>query len=163
VRSFLKGKGFEDTDIAVQNIMVEDRAAGYNSGQTPDEYRFVLTEDLLVTSNNVDALADASKGVADLLKSGVVFSSDAWSAGASFIFTGIADLKNEMLAEATTRAKESATQLAQESGAQVGKIETVNQGIFEILPAVEIPNDRPEKQIAKKVRVVTTITYFLTD
>lgn len=163
VRAFLKGKGFEDADIDVQNIMVEDRAAGYNAGQTPDEYRFVLTEDMLVTSSKVDELAEASKGVADLLKSGVVFSSDAWSAGASFIFTGIADLKNQMLAEATQRAKESANQLATESGAKVGDIQTVNQGIFEILPAVEIPNDRPEKQIAKKVRVVATITYFLTD
>ena len=40
---------------------------------------------------------------------------------------------------------------------------TANQGVFEILPAVDIPNDRPEKQIDKKVRVVTTITYFLVD
>lgn len=39
VRSFLKAKGFTDDDIAVQNIMVEDRAAGYNAGSTPDEFR----------------------------------------------------------------------------------------------------------------------------
>ena len=44
-----------------------------------------------------------------------------------------------------------------------GDIQTANQGIFEIKPAVEIPNDRPEKQIDKTVRVVTTITYFLKD
>ena len=163
VRAFLRGKGFAEEDIDVQNIMVEDRAAGYNAGQTPDEFRFVLTEDMLVTSGNVQELADASRSVADLLKSGVVFSSDAYSAGASFIFTGINDLKNEMLAEATQRAKEAATQLATESGARVGDLQTVNQGVFEILPAVEIPNDRPEKQINKKVRVVSTITYFLTD
>ncbi len=163
VRSFLKARGFADEDIDVQNIMVEDRAAGYNAGQTPDEFRFVLTEDMLVTSGKVEELGDASRSVADLIKSGVVFSSDAWSAGASFIFTGLNDLKNQMLAEATQRAREAATQLATESGAKVGDIQTVNQGIFEILPAVEIPNDRPEKQINKKVRVVTTITYFLTD
>ena len=160
-RSFLEGKCFVADDIEVQNILVEDRAAGYNAGTTPDEFRFVLTEDMLVTSDKVDALAEASKGVADLLKAGVVFSVDSYSAGASFVFTGINGLKNEMLAEATQRAKEAATQLATESGATVGAIQTVNQGIFEILPAVEIPNDRPEKQINKKVRVVSTITYFL--
>ncbi len=45
----------------------------------------------------------------------------------------------------------------------MGDIQNANQGIFEIKPAVEIPNDRPEKQIDKTVRVVTTITYFLKD
>ena len=66
-----------------------------------------------------------------------------------------------MLAEATARAREAAQQFATESQATVGNIRSANQGIFEVLPAVEIPNDRPEKQIDKKVRVVTTITYFL--
>lgn len=161
VRGYLGAQGFATEEIAVQNIQVEDRAAGYNAGNTPDQFRFVLTEDMLVTSAKVDELATASRGVADLIGSGVVFSSDAYSAGASFVFTGINDLKNEMLAEATQRAKESAEQLAAESGAAVGDIQTVNQGVFEILPAVEIPNDRPEKQIGKRVRVVSTITYFL--
>ncbi len=118
---------------------------------------------MLVTTDRVQDLAEASRSVADLLRQGVVFSSDAYSAGASFVFTGINDLKSEMLTEATQRAKETAEQFATESGAQVGDIQTANQGVFEILPAVEIPNDRPEKQIDKKVRVVTTITYFLVD
>lgn len=161
VRGYLSTRGFATEEINVQNIQVEDRAAGYNAGSTPDAFRFVLTEDMLVTSAKVDELAGASRGIADLIASGVVFSTDAYSAGASFVFTGLNDLKNEMLAEATQRAKESAEQLATQSGASVGAIQTVNQGVFEILPAVEIPNDRPEKQIAKRVRVVSTITYFL--
>ena len=56
-----------------------------------------------------------------------------------------------------------AEKFAAESGATVGDIQSANQGIIEINPAVEIPNDRPDKQIDKKVRVVTTITYFLSD
>jgi len=163
VRAFLTDRGFADTEIQVQNVLVEDRAAGYSASSMNDEYRFVLTEDLLVTTDRVRDLADASRSVADLLRQGVVFSADAYSAGASFVFTGINDLKGEMLTEATQRAKETAEQFAAESGAQVGDIQTANQGVFEILPAVEIPNDRPEKQIDKKVRVVTTITYFLVD
>jgi hypothetical protein len=68
-----------------------------------------------------------------------------------------------MLTEATKRAREAADKFAQESGARVGDIQNANQGIIEINPAVAIPNDRPERQIDKKVRVVTTITYFLSD
>lgn len=163
VRNFLADRGFVDDSVQVQNVLVEDRAAGYNAGTTPDDYRFVLTEDMLVTTDRVDDLAGATRSVADLLRQGVVFSADAYSAGASFVFTGINDLKSEMLTEATQRARETAEQFATESGAKVGDIQTANQGIFEVLPAVEIPNDRPEKQIDKKVRVVTTITYFLVD
>lgn len=163
VRQFLATQGFVADDIQVQNITVEDRYAGYNPASIPDDTRFVLTEDLLVTTSEVDMLAEAARSVADLLRSGVVFSSDAYSAGPSFIFTGINDLKGDMLVEATARAREAAQQFADASDATVGDIKSANQGVFEILPAVDIPNDRPEKQIDKKVRVVTTITYFLVD
>ena len=113
VREFLSARGFAETEIQVQNVLVEDRAAGYNANAMNDEYRFVLTEDLLVTTDRVQDLAEASRSVADLLRQGVVFSSDAYSAGASFVFTGINDLKGEMLTEATQRAKETAEQLQQ--------------------------------------------------
>ena len=161
-KSLLSGHGFAGQDMQVQNIQVEDRA-GYNNQGLPPELRFVLTEDLLVRSSEVEKLSNASRMIGDLLKSGVVFSSDAYNAGPSFIFTNVNDLKGEMLTEATKRAREAADKFAQESGAKVGDIQSANQGIIEINPAVEIPNDRPEKQIDKKVRVVTTITYFLSN
>lgn len=163
VMSFLTERGFTPADMQVQNIQVEDRMAGYNASQTPEDTRFVLTEDILVRSNDVEKLSDASRMVGDLLKSGVVFSADSYNAGPSFVFTKVNELKGEMLTEATKRAREAAEKFAQESGAKVGDIQSANQGIVEINPAVEIPNDRPEKQIDKKVRVVTTITYFLND
>jgi hypothetical protein len=163
VKAFLAGRGFAEADYSVQNIQVEDRMAGYNAQQTPQDTRFVVTEDMLVKSTDVQKLADTSRAIGDLLKSGVVFSSDAYNAGPSFIFTKIADLKGEMLTEATQRAREAAEKFATESGAKVGDIQTANQGIIEVNPAVAIPNDRPDKQIDKKVRVVTTITYLLVD
>lgn len=161
VKAFLRAKGFADGEYGVQNIQVEDRAAGYNAQSTPEAARFVLTEDLLVRSSDVQRLAGAARSVGDLLKAGVVFSSDSYNAGPSYVFTKVAELKGEMLTEANRRAREAADKFAQESGAEVGAIQNANQGIIEINPAVEIPGDRPDKQIDKKVRVVTTITYFL--
>jgi uncharacterized protein len=163
VKAFLGKNGFTEADMQVQNIQVEDRIAGYNAQGTPEESRFVLTEDLLVRTTEVDKLQASAKMIGDLLKSGVVFSADSYNAGPSFIFTNVNELKGEMLTEATKRAKEAAEKFAAESGAKVGDIQSANQGIIEITPAIEIPNDRPEKQVNKKVRVVTTITYFLRD
>ncbi|AVX03831.1 SIMPL domain-containing protein [Maritalea myrionectae] len=163
VRSFLGEQGFGGDDILVQNIKVEDRFTGYNGANYPAEARFTLTEDLLVTTNEVDQLAEAARNITELLRAGVVFSSDAWSGGPSFVFTGLNDLKGDMLTQATQRAREAAQQFAVQSDSKVGNIQTANQGVFQILPAVDIPNDRPDRQIEKKVRVVTTITYFLVD
>ncbi len=163
VREFLVARGFSDKDSSVQNIQVEDRMAGYNANQTPEQYRFVLTEDMLVRTSDVDRLAAAARDVGELLKADVVFASDNYSAGPSYLFTGLAELKGAMLAEATRRAREAAETFAVESGAKVGQIQNANQGVIEIKAAVELPNERPEKQIDKIVRVVTTLTYFLQD
>ncbi|WP_404400187.1 SIMPL domain-containing protein [Pelagibacterium halotolerans] len=161
VRRFLADAGFSEDAMNVQNIFVEDRLAGYNASATPEEARFVVTEEFLLTSTDVAAVAEAARNIGDLLRAGVVFSSDSYNAGPSYIFTGLNDLKTDMLAEATQRARDAAAEFAVQADAMVGTIQTANQGVFEILAAVDIPDQRPEKQIEKKVRVVTTITYFL--
>ncbi|MFO1033011.1 MAG: SIMPL domain-containing protein [Hyphomicrobiales bacterium] len=163
VQDFLAAQGFAPEDMQVSNIQVEDRLASYNGQEAPADTRFVLTEDILVRSSEVDKLQGSARMIGDLLKAGVVFSADAYNAGPSFIFTGVNDLKGDMLTEATKRAKEAADKFAAESGAKVGDIQSANQGVIEITPAIEIPNDRPEKQVNKKVRVVTTVTYLLKD
>jgi uncharacterized protein len=161
IKTYLEAAGFAVEDIQVQNIMVEDRIAQFGGGTPPPDTRFVLTEDLIVKSSDVDKIAAAARGIGELLKQGVVFATDSYSAGPSYIFTGVNALKGEMLTEATQRAREAADKFAIESGAAVGDIQNANQGVISISPSVEIPNDRPEKQMMKKVRVVTTITYFL--
>lgn len=161
VGGYLEGKGFAREDWEVQNIKVEDRLAGYNAGGVPDQSRFVLTEDIILRSKNVERLGEAARGIGDLVRAGVVLTSDQYNAGPYFVFTGLNDLKPEMLTEATTRAREAAQQFARESGSSVGAIFDANQGLFTIEGAIEIPNEQPDKQVDKKVRVVTTITYFL--
>lgn len=163
VFAYLQGKGFSPDNWEVQNVKVEDRATSYNSNATQQPNRFVLTEDLVVSSKDVDKLSAASRNISDLIKNGVTLVSDQYNSGASFVFTGLNDLKPEMLTEATKRARDAAEQFARESGATVGAIFAANQGLFTINGAIDIPNERPEKQLDKKVRVVTTITYFLKD
>jgi hypothetical protein len=161
VKNYLKAQGFAPADISVQNIQVQDKWADSYGQQVSEGVRYVLTENVMVRSTDVNKISTASSGIAALIDQGVIFSSDSYSAGPTFLFTKLNDLKPVLLTEATRRAREAAQQFAQQSGARVGGIQNANQGVIEVNPAVEIPNESGEKQIDKTVRVVTTITYFI--
>ena len=62
-----------------------------------------------------------------------------------------------MIAEATANAREAAKKFADDSESKLGKIKTASQGQFTI-------EDRdPYTPYLKKVRVVSTITYYIED
>ena len=50
----------------------------------------------------------------------------------NFEFTGLNDIKPEMIAEATKNARLAAEQFARDSGSKVGKIKNATQGLFSI-------------------------------
>ena len=81
--------------------------------------------------------------------------------GPTFLFTDLNKLKPEMIADATARAREAATQFARDSRSALGAIRQANQGVFEILPRDQAPGVSESSQIAKVVRVVSTIDYYL--
>jgi hypothetical protein len=68
-----------------------------------------------------------------------------------------------MIAEATARAREAADQFARDSRSSLGGIRQASQGVFEILPRDEAPGLTEGSQVAKRVRVVSTVDYFLRD
>jgi hypothetical protein len=82
----------------------------------------------------------------------------------SYSFTGLNDIKPEMVAAATKDARAAAEQFAQDSGANVGSIKQATQGYFSIEARDGDGgggwgvSDTP----FKKVRVVTTVDFYLT-
>lgn len=66
-----------------------------------------------------------------------------------------------MLSEATKNARIAANEFAGNAGVTVGGIRSARQGSFNVRDAGEDYSDT--KKIDKDVRVVTNITFFLTD
>jgi hypothetical protein len=62
-----------------------------------------------------------------------------------------------MIEEATRNAREVAARFAEDSESRLGKIRTANQGLFSIQ---DRDSNTPH---IKKVRVVSTIEYYLVD
>jgi hypothetical protein len=128
--------------------------------------RFILKQTLIIRSSNVDRVLAASQRVGDLASAGVNFTSGTGEGGEAgggptFIFSGLNTLKPAMIAEATARAHEAAEQFAHDSHSPLGGIRQANQGVFEILPRDEAPGISEGSQVSKRVRVVSTVDYFL--
>ena len=80
-----------------------------------------------------------------------------YQAQPQFLFTGLNQIKPAMIEEATRNAREVAEKFAQDSSSKLGKIRTARQGQFSI-------NDRDSTTAhIKKVRVVSTVEYYLAD
>ncbi|MDP2959316.1 MAG: SIMPL domain-containing protein [Longimicrobiales bacterium] len=161
-RTFLAENGIAPEQVTVQGFKVTDtQANAYQSGPTAN--RFIITQTLMVRSEDPHAVLAASQRVGDLVDAGVVLISgeEYGPGGPTFLFTRLNDLKPAMLAEATSRAREAAGEFASSSGSRVGPIRRANQGVFEILPRDPVPGQSEQNQLFKTVRVVATIEYLL--
>ncbi len=162
ITAFLKKRGFADREISLSPITTNDLLANpYQNTAETNGRRFILTQSVELQTDKVDAVADALTASNELIGKGIVFAQDYGGSGASFLFTGLNEIKPEMLEEATRNAKEAAAQFAKNSGTKVGKIRRASQGVFSVQPKVEAANIQESRQIEKKVRVVSTVEYWL--
>lgn len=156
IRVFLLAQGFTADEITVNPPAITDKQAQSYSDQN-SRYRYSSVGLVTVYTTKVDLVRTTKSRLSDLGKQGVTINADEYQARAEYIFTGLNDVKPAMVEEATRNAREVAQKFAADSASTLGKIKTARQGQFSI-----IDRDSNTPHI-KKVRVVSTLEYFLTD
>ena len=162
-RDFLSRNGIDPNQAQVAGFSVRDAHADQYRSEKAAGSRYVISQTLIVRSNEPDKVRLATEKIGELVAGGVVLSSGAeyQPSGPTFIFTQLSGLKPPMIAEATARAREAAEQFARDSGSHVGRIRRANQGTFEILARDQAPGITEASQLSKTVRVVSTVEYLL--
>ena len=159
IRAFLKNAGIPEPEVIVQGLSMQDAYADSYRDRNSIPARYTLTQTLTVRSKKVDLIAKTYPQIGDLVSQGVTLGG--YGNGVSYLFTGLNKIKPAMLKKATQNAHDAATEFAKNSQSKVGKIRSANQGVFSILPREEIPDQSEREQINKKVRVVSTVEYYL--
>ena len=108
-----------------------------------------------VCTGKVDQILKLMERQPELLKKGVVTSGNNWENQVEFKYEGLNEIKPEMIEEATRNAREAAQKFAKDSDSRLGKIKTASQGTF------TIENRDSNTPYIKKVRVVSSVTYYL--
>jgi len=160
IKSFFATAGFTPEEIVISPPRLEDRwSYAYGDNRPPERYRYSTTVTLR-TAKVPQALAALRKS-GDLVARGVMLGGSGGEGegggGPDFDYTQLNTIKPALIAEATANARKSAEQFAKDSGARIGGIRSANQGVIDISN-----RDQGSPQV-KKVRVVTTVEYFLKD
>ncbi len=156
VIEFLTGHGIARDAITVNPPAVVDHFARQYGMPQPVPYRYTGQSTITVYTEDIDTLRKAMADVITLGKRGVAVGSEHYG-GPQYLFTGLSALKPAMIEEATKNARGVAEKFAADSNSRLGKIRSAQQGQFSI-------EDRDSTtQHVKKVRVVSTVEYYLSD
>ena len=153
---YLKSHELTDEDFSVQSPSITDTSVELYIDSSRRPFIYIAKQSILVRSDKVSAVKAAAENTLELMGNGISVSSD-YDSRVIYDFNGLNQIKPEMIALATQNAREAAEQFARDSHSKVGKINSATQGLFTIEDAASGLED------VKRVRVVTTVVYNLTD
>lgn len=157
IKVFLKQAGIADEEITLSPPSITDKSAQSYNNTGKVEFRYSAVQTVTVYSSKVDQIRNLMNGLLELGKKGIVFTGQEYQNRTEFLFTDLNRIKPEMIEEATTKAREVAQKFAEDSDSRLGKIKRATQGQFSIES-----RDTNNPHI-KKIRVVSTVEYYLSD
>jgi len=132
ISDYLLSKGITANELVFNavNSRKDTRAKYTTQGQyTGEEFLgYVLTQSLQIDSKEVGKVEKVSREITELLNKGIPF----YSQPPRYYYTKLADLKIEMISQATADAKARAEKIAENSGGTLGDLISAKMGIFQI-------------------------------
>lgn len=157
IQTFLESNGLAKEEISLSTPVITDKITQNYSNRHNVEFRYSGSQTVTVYSKNIGKVRTIMNALSDLGKEGIVFGGDNYRTQTEYLFTRLNEVKPEMIEEATTKAREVAQKFAADSQSKLGKIKRASQGRFSIGE-----RDKNSPHI-KKVRVVSTVEYYLSD
>ncbi|MBR4506736.1 MAG: SIMPL domain-containing protein [Bacteroidales bacterium] len=146
----LRDAGFTEEEIKVGNASYDDRYT-WSNNVSQITFRYQANQTVTVFTKNLELVRKLQQTLeTDLVNQNILANS--W---ADYQYLGLNDIKPSMIAESLENARTAADEFAKNSHSKIGKMRTASQGYFEV---EDLDENTPQ---VKKVRVVTTVEYYL--
>lgn len=161
VLAFIKAHHVEDKQIKTSAVSIQEIHARDKEGREIPEtiaaYRVAQT--IEVSSGEIEKVEKLSRSVTDLIDKGVYIQ----SSPPLYIYTKLAELKVQMLAEASRDARTRAEQIAINTHSRVTRLHTAHMGVMQINAAfsTEVSGDgnNDKTSLEKDVLAVVSATF----
>lgn len=132
ISDFLIKKGIKKEELTFSAVEITKdyiytNGPGGTSTSAFDGYR--LNQSVSISSNNVEKIEKISREITELINNGIEITSLA----PQYYYTKLANLKIEMLAEATKDGLQRAKTIAENGDASLGRLVSSSQGVFQIV------------------------------
>lgn len=159
IKKYLQEKGIENIDIKNYNgyyTYKYNRATGNYTNEV-DNYK--LSQPVEISSNDVNKIKEISLDIQNLLDKGIDINVNQ----TSYFYSELAGLKVKLLEAATTDAKQRAAAMLKATRNRVGKIQSVQMGVFQITEpdstSVSDMGINDTSTIDKKVTAVANVVF----
>lgn len=132
IRKYFSAKGVKEGDQVFSAVDInKEYEYQYlqNGGSNRIFKGYRLTQTVKIESKEVDKVESISREVTELINQGVEFNSNT----PQFYYTGLSDLKLEMISAATEDARQRAERIAENSNAKLGNLKEASMGVFQII------------------------------
>jgi len=132
IKNYFEGKGIKGDELVFSAVDIQKEyeyqyLQNGNSNRIFKGYR--LSQNVKIESGNVDKIESISREVTELINQGVEFNSNS----PQFYYTGLSDLKLEMISAATEDARQRAQRIAENADAGLGSLKEASMGVFQII------------------------------
>jgi len=153
VNTFLLNKGFALQNLQIEPVTVVDNETN-SYAQNAKMKRFKANASIVLLTDKVSDVVKSAQETSTLVQSGILIGTST----VRYLFTRLNQIKPTMLNGATLHAQKAAETFAKNSHSQLNGIRRATQGLFTIKNA---DGSYGESDPLKKLRVVTTVEYFL--
>lgn len=154
--ALLKSSGFSEAEIK-PGVLEYSKQEFRDDKQALVEEQHLLTGQIEVETEQVKLVGTVRAKLNRLIAQGLNITNNP----PSYYFTQLNKIKPDMLKEANQNARLAANEFAKNAAVEVGGIRSARQGGFIIKDVGADYGDT--KKLEKDVRVVTSVTFFLTD
>lgn len=131
IENYLISKGIPKGEIVFSAVDIQKQYNYVNNGNGGSSQVFAgyqLSQSVSIDSKDVGKIENLSRNITEIINLGIEFT----SSPPSYFYTKLADVKQQMIADATKDAKQRAEKIAENSGSSLGNLKKASMGVIQI-------------------------------
>ncbi|MDN5626599.1 hypothetical protein SAMN05660493_00580 [Epilithonimonas bovis DSM 19482] len=129
---YLKSKGVKENEMVFSAVDIQKQFRSFtDSNGTYQQGEFSgynLTQNVSIQSREVGKIENISRNITEIINRGIEFT----SSSPQYFYTKLAQVKQQMIADATKDAKERAEKIAENAGSSLGNLKKATMGVIQI-------------------------------